>query len=129
MAEETVYHQDQNVTITNARVVIGAKTYAMANITSVSMSMRPAQTGCATWTLVGGLAAALFFGWVSHWLTGVVIAVVTIAAAFYLAKQAKPSYLIRPGSASGETDVFASYSREYIQTLVDRINQAIIVRG
>ena len=41
-AQETVYYQDGSVLVTNTRAVLSAKTYAMANITSVTVGMIPA---------------------------------------------------------------------------------------
>ena len=40
--QETVLYQDPRVLITNARAVIGGSTYAIANVTSVSNLLLPA---------------------------------------------------------------------------------------
>jgi hypothetical protein len=47
----------------------------------------------------------------------------------YLIGQAKPSYVVRIGSASGESDGLVSKDSEYIQKIVDAMNKAIIQRG
>ena len=53
---ETTYYQDGSITVTNARAVLGSKTYAMANITSVSMGEIPANRTVGIVIAVIGLA-------------------------------------------------------------------------
>jgi len=38
MPDETTYYADKRVRVTNARAILDNKTYAMANITSVSLT-------------------------------------------------------------------------------------------
>ena len=127
MSEETFYSRG-NIHITNARAVLGGKTYAMANITSVAMAKRPANRTLGIVVALVGiiLAACGGIGDTSLWiilgvlalLTGIVMAVIT-----------KPSYIVRLGSASGESDALSSKDQEYIREIVGAVNEAIVRRG
>ena len=44
ISEETVYLQDERVTVTNARAVIDGKTFSMANVTSVDAGTQKPKT-------------------------------------------------------------------------------------
>ena len=147
MSENTFY-QDGSVLITNTRAVLGAKTYAMANITSVSMKVIPADYTISIVVGLIGLFITACAGCVSLFgfagldlnssssagplVLGVVIGlfgVCGIGAGIALAFLAKPTYAVRIGSASGEGNVLASKDRDYIQKIITAMNEAIIKRG
>ncbi len=125
---EISYFQDQNVNITNARAVLSGTTYAMSNITSVSMGERAANRnpGCLV-TILG------FIGWgVAGALENMGVLIVCILAflvGIALIIMAKPSYVVRISSASGEVEGLVSQNKEYIQKVINALNEAIINRG
>jgi hypothetical protein len=130
-SQETTYYQDSTVTISNSRAVLGAKTYAMVNITSVSMGEKPANRTPGIALALIGLAIAACTGSMGGNSAGggIGIGVVLIIAGIALAAIVKPSYIVRIGSAGGESDALVSNNREYIQKLVSAVNEAIIKRG
>jgi len=152
---EVTFYQDRQVLITNARAVLGGTTYAMANITSVSMgTISPSY---APSILVGlaailvpscicciGFPGSILLGilpanWSSNSLAttavlGVVVGLLVIgglgiAASITLALFSKPTHIVVIGSASGEVNAMASKNRRHIEQVVNALNHAIISRG
>jgi hypothetical protein len=128
---EVSYYQDGAVSVTNARAVLGGKTYAMANITSVSMAEKPANRTPGIIIAVVGLVMAACLGAAGgdSNATGLLFGVVIIGVGVAIAVLAKPSYIVKIGSASGEGDGLVSEDREQIQKIVSAMNEAIIKRG
>lgn len=143
MSQETVYFQKENVTITSTRATIGAKTYAMADVTSASLSVIPANR-------VPGIMLAVVSGLIS--LASVILVVValilygsdpTISCCIGLAVvttltnilgiiraiRAKPKYIVRVGSVTGESDALVSEDEPWAREIVQAMNRAIIERG
>lgn len=136
MTETTYYSDDRGVRITNARAVFGSKTYAMSNISSVSLHIiPPSRAGgcivallsiifmfCALGTAVPedtrfvGLLA-LFVG-----LGGVLGGILWMYSM-------QPLYAVRIAATSGEIQAASSKDREYIESLINALNEAIIHRG
>lgn len=122
MPERTYYSQG-GITITNARAVLGDKTYAMANVTSVSMFVQPAKRTLGILLTLCGLLFAL--AGESTRMFGVLLLIIGVA----IVGMAKATYFVRLGSASGETNALKDSRRAYIQKIVDALNEAIIKRG
>lgn len=138
--ESTILEAD-DVKVTNLRVVIGAKTYALSNITSVELG-RKEPSGCVPDFLilagVGSVVIALtqLFGPASSstphpaFPTGWIIAAAFLLAGGILAlRSGKPEYTVKVGSASGESNILASQDEPTIRKIVDAINTAIVQRG
>ncbi|GIV87342.1 MAG: hypothetical protein KatS3mg054_1371 [Chloroflexus sp.] len=126
---ETIYYQDENITVTNTRAIFGTKTFAMANIASVSMVEIPPNRGPAIAAALGGLLfACICMALDGRWLSLIVL-VLGIAIAIAIAVSVKPTYAVRIASTSGESNVLTSKDREYIQKIVNAVNEAIIRRG
>ena len=128
-APETKYLEDGNVIVTNARAVLKGKTFAMVNITSVSMGEVPPNR--MIWIILAlvGVAIAgcsLSSGKVN---LGGVLGILLCIFGLVIAAGLKKQYAVRIGSAGGETVGLSSFDREYIQKIVNAINQAIVNRG
>lgn len=145
MSEEVTYYSDGAIRVTNARAVLGGKTYAMANITSVTMGKIPANRTAGIVIALAGLVIASCAGcpavfalsssgsdttvfWVASVGVGL-LGLLALAAGIAVAAGAQPSYVVRLGSASGETNALVSRDQEYIQKIVSALNEAIIRRG
>ena len=128
-SEETIFARDA-IRITTTRVVIRNKTYAMSNITSVSMQRRKSRNCLASSLLMIGLLA-LLSGLVSiadgtyPW-TWFILSAFLIGAAIFLYR---PVYELRLASASGEISALQSTKEDVIQEIAGAINEAIIRRG
>ena len=136
---EKVFFKDESVFITNTRAVLEDKTYAMANITSVSWeSIPPALGDYATFgmflILAGFISALLALSTLSYSfnLFTVLLVIIGVAVGFVglrINKLPKPTYVVKIGSASGESDVLYAKDKDYINRIVNAINAAIIERG
>ncbi|MBK9007154.1 MAG: hypothetical protein IPM31_09195 [Anaerolineae bacterium] len=125
---EITIFEDDKVKITNLRAIIGTKTYAISNVTSVSKSQKAASNIPFLLVIVG--AFFIFLGIVGireFWgflIIGLIIAILGIRAV-----NTKPAYIVKIGSASGETNILVSEDGAYIKRIVDAMNDAIVRRG
>lgn len=132
--EQTVLEQE-GIRVTNLRAVIGNKTYAMSNITSVEMGRKdPSGCGPGILILVGILMAVGGGVGISEkaWGSGLVwlaLGVLAIVGGYLTSKRAKPTYTVKVGSASGESNILGSADMDRIQRIVSAINEAIVKRG
>lgn len=125
MSEEKVYLKQGDVTVTNTRVVISGKTYAMTNITSVTMGKQSASILPPFIAItVGVIIAAIVGGTIGN-----LIAVASIIGGIVLFITRKPNYVVRIGSASGEADALESQDQDNVQKIVNAVNEAIVNRG
>lgn len=128
-SEEIIFTRDA-VRITTTRAVIRNKTYAMSNITSVSMGRKKPRNCLASsllmiglLTLLSGLASIAdgTYPW-----TRLILSAFLIGGAIFLYR---PVYELRLASASGEISALQSTKEAVIQEIVGAINEAIIRRG
>lgn len=132
MSSEQTYFQSDGVQVTSTRVVMGGTTYALANITSVSMHKTPAKRSFGVILTLLGMAFLTYNGLgegadpsVMQWG----ISIVVMLTGLLLVVMAKATYAVRFGSASGEQEAFSSKDQKMVVGMVDAINQAIIDRG
>ncbi len=123
MSDEKSYYAKGNISVTSTRVVLGGKTYALSNITSVALGKK---TGSILppfgLIAVGAIIAAIVGGSFGNFIA---IAAIVGGFVWLVYVIAKPYYVVKIGSASGETDVFHSKNQAEIQEIVN----AIIERG
>ncbi len=125
---ETTLYEKGSTRITNSRAVLGPTTYAMNNITSVSLA-KEEPSGCIAWALMGiGLFAGII-GIAAEISGAIFIGVIFFILGVLVFNSNKPSFIVRIGSASGETDGLRSQDQQEIQEVVEAINEAIIQRG
>ena len=130
MADEVAVYRDENIHLTNLRAVLQGKTYAMANVTSVSMFTQvKSKVPGVILAVLGGLFLLVGFG--SRELRGcsVVFGLLMLVIGIAVAAGAKNLYWVRIGSASGEANALASHDRDYITRVVSAMNDAIVRRG
>ncbi|HVR41412.1 MAG TPA: DUF6232 family protein [Thermoanaerobaculia bacterium] len=129
MSEEISVYQDANIQVTNLRAMLQGKTYAMANITSVSMHTQAANNAPGVIiAVIGGLIAMSLIAGRDAIGCGI-FGLLLLAAGIAIAIAAKSTYWVRIGSASGETNALSSHDRDYIQRIVNAMNEAIVRRG
>jgi hypothetical protein len=124
---EKVYYSDGEITVTNTRAIMGGKTYAMANVTSVSLGQTQQESSCGYALLFLGILLA--FGLLRSDTSFVgLIGILVVICGLFMLIQKSSEYVVRIGSASGETDALKNKDPQYIQKIVDAVNQAIIER-
>jgi hypothetical protein len=126
MAEETSFYTDQKgVRVTDKRVIVGNITYALANITSVSTAVeKPSLTGPILFIGIGillliGSASAqsgvtAFFG----------VLLLILGVVWY--RGCKPTWHLKISSASGEATPLQSTNQQWISSIAQAINEAMI---
>lgn len=132
MAEgEREYYKSGNVLVTATRAEMGGRTFAMANVSAVSMSSTKPSPGCALLLLVGGALIALGgLGSLRDGGVGALIGGLVMAGLGFLWwRSLKTVYSVNLGSASGEAKAMQSTNREDIEQIVAAIKQAMIDRG
>jgi len=128
--QETVYFQESGVTVTNARAILGNETYVVANITSVSaFETGPNRAIPLIIALVGLIIGLCSFSIGFRFSLGVIVGILIIAVAGYVFFTAKPSYVVRIKSASGEADAYMSKDKTLVERIATALNTAIVRRG
>ncbi len=121
MAEEKTFFQYEDVSVTNSRFMVAAQTFAMSNITSVKASKNvPNRVGPILLIIVGVLFLAN-----GATAPGVIIGGAGVA---WLLLQ-KTMYHVMLTTAGGETSALSSKQRDYIEKVVQALNEAIVARG
>lgn len=127
---EVTYYTDQlGVRVTNSRAMFGSKTYSMANVSSVNLLVeRPSYAGAVAMILIGlvsGLTCISNKGMGGGSVLGFLIMLAGIAWAVRL----KPFYWVRITASSGESNVWKSKHKGYIEEIVAALNESIVHRG
>lgn len=129
---EVSYYQEGDITITSARAMLGSKTYAMANITSVSMGTIPPDRALGVLVVLVGLLISVCSGMAvleNNNAGGIFLGLIVVGVGVVIAASKKTKYVVKIGSASGESNALVATDEEYIQKIVDAVNEAIIMRG
>jgi len=108
--------------------VFGAKTYSVANITSVEMADTPPNRKWPTLIALAGVAFLVLSGIAGDATFGI-IGVAILGVGVLLIFRAKRRYVVRLASASGETEALVSDDRDLIEKIVAAIQKAIAARG
>ena len=120
--KEQIFFDDENITVTNARLVCGEEIYVLSNITSVkTQTEKPTRLGWIILLLVGLIML------VDHdiFVIGLLMAIV---AAICLYRQ-KPTYHLILTTSAGEARALLTKQLHYINEITAAINQAIVHRS
>jgi hypothetical protein len=133
--QEKVFYDSKNIKITNTRAIFHNTTYALANIASVKIFTKPPSQAPVALLVIGGILLGSIGACI---LSGdsnpggyvlIVLGLVAIGLGIYISTKLKPDYLVRISSSSGEVDALKSREKQFIERIVNAINQAIIERG
>jgi len=119
---ETKFYQDGFVTVTQSRFVTQSKTYAMRNISSVHVFEIIKSKTKAVLVIIFGL---LFLFSKDIFWVGFII----IALGIWWLISIKNEYAVRISTNAGEVNSIVSKNKDYIQKIVNALNDAIIHRG
>jgi hypothetical protein len=129
MTTEQIFFTGAGITVTRTRVVVGSKTFALANVTSVSRGKSETNRTVGilpgALLLLGGLGG-LLSGDVLWGLLAVVLGIAWGIVVFFLIPI---QHLVRLRSSGGEFSVCHSPNRELVERIIGAINQAIVARG
>lgn len=118
--EEKVFFEHGDVKVTNARFITGSQTYAMSNVTSVkAFEEKPNRFGGIVFLIIGLMVA------LGTPVVGVIIAAIAV---FYLYSQ-KTYYHVMLFTSGGENSALKTEQKDYLNSVVNALNEAIIHRG
>src|SRR4051812_16251392 len=115
--EEISFYQSNSVSVTQSRFIVGNKTFAMRNISSVQIGLIPANRTWGYIIVLIGLVIAL-----SNDMRPLGIIIIIIGCAYAYIQ--KDIFTVRISTNSGESDSLISKDKEYIQTIVNALNDA-----
>jgi hypothetical protein len=101
MIPETTFFQGGDITVTNARFIVGAQTFAMRSITSVQGVRTPASYGASGLVMMIGAGVAAG-GFLNSLLGLGIIGVLGLAGGIWLATRQKPTFAVVLRTAGGE---------------------------
>lgn len=137
---ETEYYNSNNVLVTSSRFVVGAQTYPIAQLSSVSLVEIPPKTGCATWLMAGGVVALVIAivdllaagRGEGAWDVALVVLAVALmlgAGGFALRRSTVTRYAVQIVTAAGQHRLLSSTDRSTPAAVVSALNEAIAARG
>jgi len=119
---ETIFYYDNSIKVTQSRFITYSKTYTMRNISSVYIfEIIKSKTKAILLLILGFL---LLFSKEIFWL-GIIILIL----GFWWIYTIKNEYAVRISTNAGEVNSIVSKDRDYIQKIVNALNEAIIHRG
>lgn len=130
--QETIFYQDATgLTVTSSRITFGPKLIFLSNLTSVSISEIPTKKIYPS--IIMAIGIIIFLAVLPQFkasidlnsLTGMGLAAICLIGAFVWLRLEKPYYSLKLGINSSELDLVTSKDREYLQTIVSAINQAV----
>ena len=120
--QEKTFYQDPKVTVTEAKFVAGNETYDMKNISSVS-----------NFEIIkskSGPIILMVFGFILLIPSGLrILGGILVILGFFWLFSVKNEYAVRISTNEGEVNSVVSVNRDYIQKIVDALNEAIIFKG
>ena len=123
-ADPTFYSDNKGVRVTATRLIIGSKTYSMANITSIEVKISLIEQLIGVLLVLGGIFVLIRTQADNNGLLiGLPLAGLGLALVMF------PSRSLRVVSASSEKDALESRNRKYIADVANAINEALIKRG
>lgn len=128
MTEEKTFFHYEDVSVTNSRFMVGSQTFAMSNITSVqALKQDPKRFWPTVVIILGGLYTLGSFA--GDQTGSGVVGLIVVAAAIYWWIRKKPMYHVMLRTAGGEAKALSSEQKEYIEKVVQALNDAIVTRG
>jgi hypothetical protein len=124
MADEITFFKNADIAVTNARFIVGARTFAMRGITSVEGVEEPPRNGWAVVFIIFGMILVLTL-FVSFSFIGI-FGILIFASSMWAAIQAKPTFSVVLRTAGGEVTAYRSHEREHAAQIIQALNNAIV---
>jgi hypothetical protein len=133
---ETLFYSDDNVQVTNSRLIVGGQTYAMRNITSVrGVEVTPSHAAVYALALASGVSALIAVAFIQEnwklpvgWLV-LVVAIFFGVFAYFVKDSLRSKYQIWINTAGAEQRAMESRDARTVSAILDGINKAIVFRG
>ncbi|EOW9276587.1 DUF6232 family protein, partial [Vibrio cholerae] len=119
--EEKIFFESNDVKVTNSRFITGNQTYAMSNVTSV----KPHKQSPNRMPWIFALFMGVFFILIKSYLIGFGL----IGLAIFVLYNQKPLYTVILKTSSGENRALHTNEQEYLNQVINALNEAIVHRG
>ncbi|MBE4950612.1 DUF6232 family protein [Chryseobacterium culicis] len=119
---ETIFYHDSSIKVTQSRFITYSKTYTMRNISSVYIFEIIKSKNKALLLIILGFL--LLFSKEIFWL-----GIIVLILGFWWIYTIKNEYAVRISTNAGEVNSIVSKDKDYIQKIVNALNEAIIHRG
>lgn len=123
--DEIEFYKGGNVSITNARFLVGSTTYAMNGVTSVKRGQTDPSKAAPV--IAGLIGLAMVFVATTFLFKAIGVGLFLLAVVWF--RSIKPEYIVVLNSASGESQALSSQDVKYINDVINALNEAIIHRG
>lgn len=123
--DEVEFFNDGKVSVSSARFRVGTNTYAMQGVTSVKRGQKDPNKLPAVLLVIVGIFMLISADPVSTKAFGVIM----IMLGFVIFKLLKPEFSVYLNSSSGESQALQSKDRNYIDQVIEALNQSIVHRG
>ena len=130
-AQEETLHSDPYVSVTTSRVIIRGTTYALRNVTSVRMTVTTPNNVPPILLIIFGaiilmMALVSFINSSAAGFATLLFAAAILGMGVLWLKSLKAVFHVAIASSSGEANALSSIDRQYIDTVVQSINKAIV---
>lgn len=125
--EEVTILEANNVKVTNQRAVIGTKTYSLSDDVSAGIVKDRSMVGCLMGALITGALITGLLSFANPEISSAfrIAAAILFGAAIIVAVLAQPNYILQITSGSVKADVLQSMDRDYLEAIVDAIDQVV----
>lgn len=124
---ESIFFQSGDITVTNARFIVGSQTFAMRSITSVQGVEIPARYGGPIILVFFGILIALFS--FNDALGLAIFGILIIVIGVWLAIRQKRAFAVVLRTAGGEVTAYQSRDRNHISQIIQALNESMISHG
>ena len=121
---EQIFFDDRGVKVTNARFIVHSQTYAMNGVTSVKSGVEEPSRGGALIAIGVGLLILI----AAEGAAKIVGLLIAAAGGWALSRQ-KATHSVYLSSASGEVQALSDQDEDYISSVINALNDALVHRG
>jgi len=123
MPEDQVYFQQGEITVTSARFIVSAQTFAMRTITSIREEQ---EDPTRVWPVIFILAGvSVFIANLMPFNLGAILGLAIFVAGIWQAVRSKPTFSVVLTAAHGEVTAYRSKNREFVSQIIQALNKAI----
>jgi hypothetical protein len=125
---DDIHFTNNEITVTNTRLVVGAQTFAMANIRSVTVERHDPPTLLPGFLIIGGICLALI-GLGTAATGAITFGIVVAFVGMAVLKIGKSTFWLVLTTPDGEVCACTSRNQTDVQRVVVAINRALIERA